>query len=226
MDISSAFELVTATGPVRPILQLAELIVTADAFRMGIVYVHLIACCVAIGLVLTNDIAFVMQMLKGDPSARENPALLSALQSTVTVSLITLWITGVAVVTLDASLSSWSYFLNPKIQAKIVIVSLLTLNGLMLHNAVLPALIKAGALLNLSLTRRTLAVFSGSVSGVSWFYAAMLGIGRPLNWKYSLAELLVMYPVFIAGGFMMMLMLTVWAKYRTTPTFAPSYSLS
>ena len=226
MDISSVFELMAATDPIRPILQLAALIVSLDSFRLGIVYVHLIACCVAIGLVLTNDIAFVTQMLKGDPTARENPDHLSVLQNTVTVALITLWATGIAVVVLDASTAGWAYYLNPKLQAKFVIVSLLTLNGLVLHNAILPAIIKAGALVHLSLSRRTLAVFSGSVSAVSWFYAAMLGIGRPLNWKYSLGELLVMYPVFIAGGFVTMLLLTIWAKYRGTAGLAPSYSPS
>ena len=36
--------------------------------RMAIVYMHLIACCVAIGLVLTSDIAMVKQLLKADPN--------------------------------------------------------------------------------------------------------------------------------------------------------------
>jgi ABC-type phosphate transport system permease subunit len=49
---------------------------------------------------------------------------------------------------------------------------------------------------------------------VSWFYAAMLGVGRPLAWKYSLVELLAAYPVLIVGGFGMMVLLTVWAKNK------------
>ncbi|EJM77769.1 hypothetical protein PMI31_00620, partial [Pseudomonas sp. GM55] len=31
--------------------------------RLGVVYFHLIACCVAIGLVLTSDVAMVKQLL-------------------------------------------------------------------------------------------------------------------------------------------------------------------
>ncbi|MNC10163.1 hypothetical protein D3C75_578000 [compost metagenome] len=61
-----------------------------------------------------------------------------------------------------------------------------------------------------------LALFSGALSGVSWFYAAMLGVGRPLAWKYSLVELLAAYPVLIVGGFGMMVLLTTWAKNRDT----------
>ncbi|MNF69181.1 hypothetical protein D3C84_510560 [compost metagenome] len=108
------------------------------------------------------------------------------------------------------------YFLNPKLQAKIGIVVLLTFNGILLHSAVLPALKKAGSLLKLSFSLRMLALFSGALSGVSWFYAAMLGIGRPLAWKYSLVELLAAYPVLIVGGFGMMVLLTAWAKDRDT----------
>jgi hypothetical protein len=194
--------------------QVGEWLIGSDAVRLGIVYVHLMACCVAIGVVFTSDIAFVAQLLKGNPYARQDPEHLRALQSTVTLALSALWLTGMAIVVLDASGSGWSYYLNPKLQAKVVIVCLLTLNGLLLHNAVLPAIVKTGNLLKLSISRRLLAIFAGSVSGVSWGYAAMLGIARPLNWRYSLEELLAMYPVFIAAGFLAMLLLTFWARYR------------
>lgn len=195
-------------------------IVSADWFRLGLVYVHLIACCVAIGLVLTSDVSFVARMLKGD--SRQDPEHLKILQRTVSISLALLWLSGLAVVAHDAALSGWDYFLNPKIQAKVVIVCLLTLNGMVLHKAVLPGLMKTGALLELSFSRKMLALFTGSVSGVSWFYAAMLGIGRPLNWKYPLTDLLGMYPVFIGAAFTIMLLLAAWAKYRTARR-APSY---
>ena len=61
-----------------------------------------------------------------------------------------------------------------------------------------------------------MALITGAVSGVSWFYAAMLGIGRPLNFKYSLFEILVAYPVLIAGGFVAMVLLTAWAQYQAS----------
>jgi hypothetical protein len=58
------------------------------------------------------------------------------------------------------------------------------------------------------------ALFSGALSGVSWLYAAMLGVGRPLAWKYSLTELLMAYPVLIVLGFATMVALTQWARNR------------
>jgi hypothetical protein len=184
--------------------------------RMAVVYLHLIACCVAIGLVLTSDIAMVKQLIKGDPNERMDAQHLADLQRTVSRALIALWATGVAIVTLDASIKGWGYFANPKLQSKIAIVTLLTINGFALHKYVLPLLQKAGSLLKLSFSQRMLAIFTGAVSGVSWFYAAMLGVGRPLNFKYSLVEILAAYPVLIGGGFVMMVLLTAWAQYQAS----------
>ncbi|WP_433771943.1 hypothetical protein [Pseudomonas putida] len=189
---------------------------TAEHLRLGVVYFHLIACCVAISLVLTSDIAMVKQLLKGDASDHHDDAHMESLQKTVVLALVALWITGIGIIGIDYIGKGMEYFLNPKLQAKIGIVVLLTFNGFLLHSAVLPALKKAGSLLKLSFSLRMLALFSGALSGVSWFYAAMLGVGRPLAWKYSLVELLAAYPVLIVGGFGAMVLLTAWAKRRDT----------
>ena len=189
---------------------------TVEYVRLGVVYFHLIACCVAIGLVLTSDVAMVKQLLKGDASGHHDDAHMESLQKTVVLALWALWITGIGIIGIDYAGKGMEYFLNPKLQAKIGIVVLLTFNGYLLHSAVLPALKKAGSLLKLSFSLRMLALFSGSLSGVSWFYAAMLGVGRPLAWKYSLLELLAAYPVLIVGGFGAMVLLTVWAKDKDT----------
>ena len=182
--------------------------------RLGIIYIHLIACCVAIGLVLTSDLAMVRQLYRGESAADAHH--LHTLQTTVATALAVLWISGAGVVLLDASIKGWDYFANPKLQAKIAIVALLTVNGVLLHRTVLPWLQKAGSLLNLSFAQGLLAIFAGAVSGVSWFYAALLGVGKPLSWRYSLLELLAAYPLLIASGFVSMLLLTAWARYRSS----------
>lgn len=184
--------------------------------RMAVVYIHLIACCVAIGLVLTSDIAMVNQLIEGGPDQRMDAKHLASLQTTVSRALLALWISGAAIVTLDASIKGWVYFSNPKLQSKVAIVILLTINGFALHKYVLPWMQKAGSLLRLSFGQRLLAIFAGAVSGVSWFYTAMLGVGRPLNWKYSLLEILAAYPVLIVGGFVGMALLTAWSQYKAS----------
>lgn len=184
--------------------------------RMAIVYLHLIACCVAIGLVLTSDIAMVKQLFRADPREKLDSKHLSDLQKTVSMALLALWVTGAGIIALDVSLKGLEYFGNPKLQAKIAIVCFLTLNGLVLHNYVLPLMQKAGSLLKISFKQRMVAIFAGALSGVSWFYAAMLGIGRPLNWKYSLFDILLAYPVLIAGGFVFMVLLTTWSQRKAS----------
>jgi hypothetical protein len=159
---------------------------------------------------LTSDLAMVKRLMNGD--AREDPDHLDYLQKVVSGSLAALWLTGIAIISLDASEKGWEYFLNPKLQAKIAIVLFLTVNGFFLHRSILPLMKKTGSLLDLPLDYRFLAMFSGAVSAVSWFYAALLGIGRPLNWSYSLTELLAAYPLLIAGGFLGTLLLAVWAR--------------
>lgn len=200
---------------------------TMEFMRLGIVYAHLIACCVAIGMVLTSDFAMIKELFKGGKSHLQDASHMESLQKTVSGALAVLWITGLAIIWVDIGDKGLSYLLNPKLQAKIAIVMLLTFNGMLLHSLVLPALQKAGSLLKLEFNMRMFALFAGALSGVSWFYAAMLGVGRPLSWKYSLTEILAAYPLLIIAGFMAMALLTQWAKnreeYEGTP--ANAYAL-
>lgn len=185
--------------------------------RMGIVYAHLISCCVAIGLVLTSDIAMVKGLFEDRPGVPDETHL-PQLQWIVTRALIGLWITGITVTLLDASTQGVAYFLNPKLQAKIAIVVLLTLNGFVLHRVVLPGMQQAGSLLNLEMKPRLVATFTGVVSGVSWFFAALLGVGKPLSWKYSLIEILGVFPFLILLGFVGMLVITAMARFKQEST--------
>lgn len=201
-----------STVTINTIMSLLENKECMEFVRLGVIYTHLVACCVAIGLVLTSDIAMVKDLSKGKVFTEHDNTHMESLQQSVIVALIALWVTGAAVVGIDYLDKGMDYFMNPKLQAKVIIVVLLTYNGILLHRLVLPALQKAGSLLNLGFSARMLALFCGSLSAVSWMYAAMLGVGRPLAWKYSLAELLMAYPVLIALGFLTMLALTERAK--------------
>lgn len=186
-----------------------------DFSRMGLVYVHLIACCIAIGLVLRGDISLLYDLLRGERSISPDRAReIDDLQRVIPFTLGVLWATGMALVTMDAASQGWNYFANTKLQAKVLVVVLLTANGFALHYSVMPALRRAGSLLSMTFAKTTLACFVGTVSGVSWLYAAMLGIGRPLSWRYTLAEILAAYPVLIALGFLAMAFVLVWCKTK------------
>lgn len=199
-----------------------------ELVRLSVIYVHLLACCIAIGLVFASDAEMVRNLLKGHKEAGHDSQHMTKLQKSVANALLFLWLTGAAVIGIDYLDKGMNYFANPKLQAKVIIVMLLTFNGMLLHRYVLPALLKAGNLLDLNFGVRMFALFSGALSGVSWLYAAMLGVGRPLAWKYSLSELLLAYPVLILLGFAMMAALTQWARNRSQaePVPAPVWRLA
>ncbi|WP_198349324.1 MULTISPECIES: hypothetical protein [Ramlibacter] len=180
---------------------------------MGIVFLHLVACCVALGLVFTSDVAMIKGLLRPTPDAQDEEHL-THLHKTISRALLVLWLTGIGLVSFDILAKGVGTLANPKLQSKIALVVLLTLNGMVLQRQVMPFLHRAGSLMKLTFPRRMVALFVGSVSGVSWFYAALLGIGRPLNWKYSLTEILMAYPFLIVGGFVGMVFLTAWAEYQ------------
>ncbi|MEN5140822.1 hypothetical protein [Pseudomonas juntendi] len=199
-----------------------------ELVRLSVIYVHLLACCIAIGLVFTSDAEMVRDLLKGHKKAGHDGQHMARLQKSVTYALLGLWLTGAAVIGIDYLEKGMNYFANPKLHAKVIIVLLLTFNGLLLHRYVLPALLKAGSLIDLNIGVRLFALFSGALSGVSWLYAAMLGVGRPLAWKYSLTELLLAYPVMILLGFALMAALTQWARQRAQAqeTQTPAWPLA
>ena len=184
-----------------------------EFIRMAIVYLHLIACCVAIGLVLTNDIAMIKNLFNDEQDMKDDNHL-AHLPRIVSLALIALWITGLGIIGLDVSTQGTGYLMNPKLQAKVVVVVLLTFNGFILHKIVLPGLQEARTLLRLDFKARTVAIFTGVVSGVSWFAAALLGVGRPLNWKYSLTEILGGLPIVILLGFLAMMVIVALAMSK------------
>src|SRR5262245_12939357 len=90
--------------------------------RLAFCRLHLIACCVAVGLVLTSDLAMARQLLRGDDSAHCRSAHLESLQRTISLALLMLWVSGGAIILLDMTVKGWTYLLNPKLQAKVLIV--------------------------------------------------------------------------------------------------------
>jgi hypothetical protein len=181
--------------------------------RLALVYTHLIACCIALGAILTSDIAMLARIFQGRDD--EPDTHMQFLKSAVSIALVVLWGTGLFFVWQDSTSSGFAHTLaNPKLQGKIIVVTLLTLNGLVLHYSVLPMLSKAGSILKLNPGQRLWAIWSGALSGVSWMYAAFLGIARPLAWKCPLQHLLLAYPFLLAAAFAGVSCLTYWALRR------------
>jgi hypothetical protein len=102
----------------------------------------------------------------------------------VTWGLIILWGTGVGLIALNM-MDKPEYLTNQKLWAKIAIVVLLTINGVFVHNRVLPILRqKVGQrIFEMANKRETLLLtLVGSVSFVSWTTPFILGKASELNY--------------------------------------------
>ncbi len=188
-----------------------------ELLRLGLIYIHLIACCIALGLIIKHDWAMFRRLLRGADTVYRTADMREA-KTVVGAALLALWLSGTAVICLDIATDGIAYLTNPKLQAKIIVVAVLSLNGCVLHRLVLPAWEAAGSLMNLAPQSHALAIFSGAVSAVSWLYAALLGVGEQLSWKYTLLQLLAAYPLLIAGATVTLLMLTRHASPNDTPS--------
>lgn len=143
-----------------------------------VVYVHLLATCIAVGSVLLTD-----HRLWRWRSRKLDAGMLTQVAETqhiVTLTLTALWISGALLISLGYWNEGAHYLLNPKLWAKVSVVSLLTLNGILLHHIGFPLLQKAAFAVLPRADQIRLGLL-GAVSSTGWLFAAFLGVARPWN---------------------------------------------
>ncbi|GHD68973.1 hypothetical protein [Jeongeupia chitinilytica] len=162
-----------------------------DTLRLLLLYPHLIACCVAIGATVLADMKIM-----GQRTGHGDRALLQLVSRVVLVALAVLWCTGLSIIVLDfGHWPGWAELVaKPKLISKLVVVSVLTLNGAALHHYALPRLLPTSVdRAKLCRTQRLRLACIGGVSAASWAFAAFLGIARPLANKLSTGGFLGLY---------------------------------
>ncbi len=113
----------------------------------------------------------------------------------LTWGLALLWTTGIGLIWLNL-LEKPEYLTNPKLWAKISIVVLLSLNGVLIHQKVLPVLKqKLGQRLFNKTSSKQIAGLTllGSISFVSWTTPFVLGNASELNYITPLWVILSVY---------------------------------
>lgn len=134
---------------------------------------HLIAVAIGFGIAVETEI-FASKQLRG----RVGASFLADLEKRhflISVALIAMWVTGLALVGLRTGYDMALF--SPKLTAKVATVSILTCNSLLISTAVLPAL-RANLDKPLSALpmRKLLLLFSvAGFSAGSWIFAMMLG---------------------------------------------------
>lgn len=164
-----------------------------------IVYAHLLAACVAVGILLIQDLALAKS--KGNPLSATAVRDLTKSAEIMFIALVVLWISGLALVLLGYLENPQQYLMNEKLWAKFTVVSVLTLNGVALHYFSFPRVTSRRGLLGLPTFEQILVTLTGALSSVSWLFACYLGIARPWNYTVDYSFVMFIYSGLLVGAF-------------------------
>jgi len=148
----------------------------------ALLYGHLIAFALALATILKEDVRLLRAKLIDSASLLASAKLVKWL-------LLALWVTGVPMV-MDIGTDVSLLLGKPKLFAKLIVVGVLTLNGILLHLVAFPMIIGSPKNPNKVIT---VAVILGAVSATSWFYVSFLGVARVVAPYFSLYDFVILY---------------------------------
>ena len=183
-----------------------------------LIYCHLIATCAAIGTIVITDLRLAAKSL-GYRVVIPRPERFETVL--ISVSLAGLYVTGASLVALGLQESS-DYLGNPKLQGKLLLVAMLTLNAIVLHRGVFPLLSRSRPVSEWSRRDWFLVSASVSLSNSVWFYCAFLGIARIWNDSVSLGFVLAVAAGCYAVAFLLVNILLKLAS-RDAPKPNPDW---
>lgn len=166
--------------------------------RTGLRVVHFCGLVLGVGAATLLDLIIARFVLMRGIS-KEHIHVIDFSSRIVTVGLSLLWISGIGF------LIYYGFFdpvklQNPKIWAKIAIVAVLTINGILVHFFVLPRIRKqVGKRLldGLSQFHCSLLLLAGTVSVISWYVPLILGAIPQLNFVVPAEAILVSYALLV-----------------------------
>lgn len=168
-----------------------------DTIRVTLIFIHVVAMAVAIGLMCWLDIALVT-------SRRVNAMQFQLSSARIAHVLVVLWLSGLTLIGLDSQFDLDVLAVMPKIQAKLLVVTLLSLNGWALHRFAFPTLMDNRARFPTT-TKTMILTAMGAISTVSWIYAIFLGIARPLTPTLGFGGFIGLYAALLIIGVTMAL---------------------
>ena len=198
----------TLPGPLPPVRVLTLL-----------VGLHLVGLCFGLGGATMLDF-WILRWMRWGGLPPEIARIFLFVSKVCSVGLILLWLSGLGFLAVYA-VESPEKFQNPKLWAKITVVVVLTLNGLLIHGAILPGILRdvgRPMLDGISGKRTGIFLISGAVSGVSWYAAFTLGLMRELNNVVAYSTLIGLWLMGVAaasfGAYTLWLHLREWSALR------------
>jgi hypothetical protein len=155
-------------------------------FKLIILFAHLLATCLALGTIVAADIRLLGRLSQARVRiAPPNPFVMRL----ISLALALLYLTGGCLLW-----TGWSadptYLSNPKLQGKLLLVLLLSLNALVLHHITFPGLARGRRVARWKARDFMRVAVPVALSNALWMYCAFLGIARPWNHTVSLTFVL------------------------------------
>ena len=150
-----------------------------------LVFGHLLATSMALGAIVATDLRMLSKLAHDRvriPPPNEFVARL------VTIALVLLYLTGAGMLLIKSQAPE--PLLNPKLQGKLLLVALLTINAIVLHRITFPRLARGRSVGRWRVRDWIVVVLPISLSNCLWLFCAFLGIARPWNHAMPLADLL------------------------------------
>lgn len=156
---------------------------TLSLLQQALLFAHVIAFAMTLAAVLREDLRLLVTR------RIDTPRLLHTAR-TVSIGLSALWVSGLALVAIDAAASAGPWSPNAKLLAKLTVVGVLTVNGWALHAWVFPRL--WGVALRIERSLWPAAVL-GAISSASWLSASFVGVARIVSPWWSFAAFMALY---------------------------------
>lgn len=179
-----------------------EQLFTADpvaSAKTALRFVHFIGLAIGLGGATLLDLILLRFFVRRRIEA-STFGIFRFSTSIVDTGLKILWLTGLGFL-FHYALFDPEKLTNPKVHAKLAIVAILTLNGVFIHQVILPhvrAQIGRTLFDGVSPLRRSIFIVSGAISAVSWYFPVALGAFSQLNYKVPALLLLGLYGTLVA----------------------------
>jgi hypothetical protein len=174
-----------------------------SVLQQVLLFIHVIVFAMTLAAVLREDLRLVMTQ------RIDAPRLLHTARA-VSIGLAALWASGLMLVAIEAATSAGPWLPSVKLQAKLIVVSVLTVNGWALHAWVFPRL--WGHAIRLS-PRLWPAAALGAISSASWVTASFVGVARVVSPWLSLVGFMTLY-----GAVVAVCVALAWATLRAPQT--------
>jgi hypothetical protein len=153
---------------------------------MLLVFGHLLAASMALGAIVATDLRLLSKLSQDKVRiAPPNPFVARM----VMLALLLLYVTGGAIVVHGLGERA-DYLENPKLQVKIFLVVVLTLNAFVLHYVTFPRLARGRRVARWHLTDWIIVAVPVATSNFLWMFIAFLGVARPWNYSMPMRDIL------------------------------------